>query len=188
MKSIPNILSIFRICLVPVFVIAYFLDPRDIKVYAIIIFAVAAVSDLLDGFIARRYSAQSNLGKVLDPLGDKLMTFAVIICLTITTPILFWAVLIFFIKEVLQGIGGLVIHKVAKSDIPPANFLGKASTVVFFLVCVSIMIFRNLPGHVVLILMSVAIGVTIVSFFNYIFSYYIKIMKERKKDSATLPD
>jgi len=169
-------------------VIAYFLDPRDIKVYAIIVFAVAAISDLLDGYIARKYDAQSNMGKVLDPLGDKLMTFAVIICLTITNPILFWAVLIFFIKEVLQGIGGLVIHKVAKSAIPPANFLGKASTVVFFLVCVTLMIFRDFPSHVVLILMSVAIGVTIISFFNYIFSYYIKIMKERKRDDVSLPE
>ena len=178
MKVVPNILSFFRICLVPVFVFAYFLDPRDIKIYAIIVYAVAALSDLLDGYIARKFDAQSKVGKVLDPLGDKLMTFAVIICLTITRPILFWAVLVFFIKEALQGIGGLILHKIAKADIPPANFLGKASTVVFFLVCGTIMIFTALPNNLILALMSFAIGLTLVSLASY-FRTYINIMKQR---------
>ena len=178
MKHVPNILSIFRICLVPVFVLAYFLDPRDIKVYAIIIYAFAALTDLLDGYIARKFDAQSNLGNVLDPLGDKLMTFAAIICLTITTPILFWAVFVFFVKELLLGIGGLVIHRVAKADIPPANYLGKASTVVFFLVCGALMIFTTLPDNVVLILMSLAIGLTLVALGRYIVSYS-SVMKNR---------
>jgi len=177
-KHVPNILSIFRICLVPVFVLAYFLDPRDIKVYAIIIYAFAALTDLLDGYIARKFDAQSNLGNVLDPLGDKLMTFAAIICLTITTPILFWAVFIFFVKEALLGIGGLVIHRVAKADIPPANYLGKASTVVFFIVCGALMIFTTLPDNVVLILMSLAIGLTLVALGRYIVSYS-SVMKSR---------
>jgi len=177
-KHVPNILSVFRICLVPVFVLAYFLDPRDIKVYAIIIYALAALTDLLDGYIARKFDAQSNLGNVLDPLGDKLMTFAAIICLTITTPILFWAVFIFFVKEALLGIGGLVIHRVAKADIPPANYLGKASTVVFFIVCGALMIFTTLPDNVVLILMSLAIGLTLVALGRYIVSYS-SVMKSR---------
>jgi len=182
-KAVPNILSVFRICLVPVFAFAYFLDPGEIKIYAILVFSVAALSDLLDGYIARRFDASSQLGKVLDPLGDKLMTFAVIVCLTITTPILIWAVLVFFVKEVLQGIGGFILHKVAKAEIPPANLLGKASTVVFFLVCVTLMIFTNMPTSVIHTLMAAAIGLTLVSLTGYMISY-AGIMKSRDKNAG----
>lgn len=182
MKIVPNILSTFRICLVPVFVLAYFLDPNDIKVYAIIVFAIAAISDLLDGYIARKFDAQSNLGKILDPLGDKLMTFAVMICITFTIPLLFWAVLVFFIKELLLGIGGLVIHRVAKVEIPSSNILGKLSTVLFFIVCVTLMVFQNIPDYIAVVLMFIAIGFTLISFFSYL-GAYIKIMKNRKETS-----
>jgi len=173
-------LSIFRICLVPVFVILYFTDERDVKVYALIVFAVAGLSDFLDGFIARKFQAQSSLGKLLDPLGDKLMTFAVLICITITRPILLWALLIFFIKEILMGIGGLIIHRKARIELPPSNYLGKASNIVFFFVCAALMLFSGLTDQVAMILISIAIGLTLVALVNYLFSY-IKIMK-------TIPD
>jgi len=178
LKVIPNILSIFRICLVPVFVIAYFTDTRDIKYYAIIVFAVAGLSDFLDGFIARKLNAQSNLGKLLDPLGDKLMTFTVLICITITRPILIWVVLVFFVKEVLMGIGGLVLHKKAHVELPPANAIGKASTVVFFLVCIALMLFSGIPNYVANILTAIAICLTLIALAVYICSY-AKIMKAR---------
>jgi len=54
-KFVPNILSVFRICLVPVFVIAFIADERDIKYYAILVYAVAGLSDFLDGYIARKF-------------------------------------------------------------------------------------------------------------------------------------
>jgi len=184
-KVIPNIISIFRICLVPVFVIAYFTDTRDIKYYAILVYAIAGLSDLLDGFLARRFNAQSKLGKLLDPLGDKLMTFTVLICITITRPVLLWVVLVFFVKEVLMGIGGLVLHKMAHVELPPANFIGKASTFVFFLVCIALMIFSGIPNYVANIMTSVAICFTLVALAAYICSY-AKIMKARKKTNVDI--
>ena len=125
MKIVPNIISIFRICLVPVFVIVYFSDDSNRKYYAVLVYAIAAISDFFDGFIARRYQASSNLGKLLDPLGDKLMTFAVLVCITIDRPILLWAALAFFVKEVLLGIGGLVLHKKAHAELFQSNIIGK---------------------------------------------------------------
>jgi len=175
-KAIPNILSIFRICLVPVFIIVYFTDDRDIKYYALLVYAIAGLSDFLDGYIARRFDAQSKLGKLLDPLGDKLMTFTVMICITITRPILIWAVLIFFVKEALMGIGGFILHKKARVELPPANAIGKASTLVFFIVCVILMLFRNLTDFIAIALISVAICLTLVALAVYICSY-VKIMK-----------
>ena len=82
-KNVPNILSAFRIALVPVFVAAYFLDGGKVKVFAAAVYALATLTDFLDGFIARKYNLITNLGRVLDPIGDKLMTLAVVSCITI---------------------------------------------------------------------------------------------------------
>jgi len=181
-KVVPNILSVFRICLVPVFVIAYFTDAHDIKYYAILVYIIAGLSDFLDGYIARRFDALSRLGKLLDPLGDKLMTFTVLICITITNfsnYIFLGTVIIFFVKEILMGIGGLVIHKIAHVEIPPANWIGKASTLVFFVVCAALMLFRDHLNTLVIILMlSVAMCLSLIALFVYLNSY-IKIMKSR---------
>ena len=185
MKAVPNILSVFRICLVPVFIAVYFIDDSDIKYYAILVYAVAGLSDFLDGHLARKWSAQSKLGKLLDPLGDKLMTFTVMICITISRPILFWAVCVFFVKEVLMGIGGFILHKKAKIELPPANFIGKASTVVFFFVCVTLLLIKNLSNTIAIILISVAIGLALIALTSYIKSY-IKIMKSRSKTTSKI--
>ena len=184
MKVIPNILSVFRICLVPVFVIVYFIDNQDVKYYAILVYAIAGLSDFLDGYIARRFEAQSKLGKILDPLGDKLMTFTVLICITISNfsnYIFLGTVIVFFVKEILMGVGGLVIHRIAHDEIPPANFIGKTSTFVFFVVCVVLMLFRiHLSNLVIALMLSVAMCLSLIALFVYLKSY-IKIMKSRPK-------
>ena len=185
MRSVPNILSIFRICLVPVFIIVYFTDNNDIKYYAILVYGIAGLSDFLDGYIARRFDAQSKLGKLLDPLGDKLMTFTVLVCITITSitsvatatrPILVSAVIVFFVKEALLGIGGLILHKKARVELPPANKLGKASTFVFFIVCVILMLFKDIPVPVTFVLISAAMCLTLAALAGYLV-LYIKLMK-----------
>jgi len=180
MKIVPNILSVFRICLVPIFVILYFTDPREIKYYAVIIYIIAGVSDFFDGYIARKYDAQSKLGKLLDPLADKLMTFTALICITITNfsnKIFLAAVIIFFIKEILMGIGGLILHKKARIELPPANFIGKTSTFMFIVVCAALMLFRtHLSQTVATLMISGAICLTLIALACYL-SSYIKIMK-----------
>ncbi|MDR2599724.1 MAG: CDP-diacylglycerol--glycerol-3-phosphate 3-phosphatidyltransferase [Oscillospiraceae bacterium] len=181
MKSVPNILSVFRICLVPIFAMAYFLQPGDIKYFALIVFITAGVSDFFDGYFARKYNAQSSLGKVLDPLGDKLMTFTVLICLAVTMPVLIWAVLVFFVKEALMGIGGLVIHKMVHIELPPANIFGKISTFVFFVACATLILFQQvIPEYVVNIIIAGAIALTLFAFATYI-KLYAKTMKTRPK-------
>ena len=180
MKAIPNAISIFRICLVPVFVIVYFTDTRDIKFYAVLVYAVAGLSDLLDGYLARKLDAQSKLGMLLDPLGDKLMTFIVMVCITITInkPVLILAVSIMAVKEILLGIGGIVMHKKAHADLLPANRLGKTSTFVFFVVCVTLMLYNDIPNFAAVILVSTAIILTLISLGSYL-TAYINIMKTR---------
>ena len=177
---VPNLLSIFRICLVPIFIITYFTDERDTKIYAVLIYALASFSDFLDGFLARRFKASSELGKVLDPLGDKLMTISAMVCITIDGLIPIWAVLVAGVKEILMAIGGFLVHKMAGAKIPPSNLAGKASTVLFFLVCLTLMLFRDIPGSVATTLISVAIALTFIALASYVRTY-ISVMKNKNR-------
>ena len=183
-KLIPNLLSILRICLVPVFIITYFSDSNDIKINAVIIFAIAAFTDFLDGYIARRFEASSKLGLILDPLGDKLMIVAILMCLTIDGIIPFWAVIIVFLKELLMAIGGYVIHRAVKIPMPPAKFIGKASTVYFILICIILMLFRNIPYIFATGLITIAILLMLAAFTSYILEYN-KLMKSRHTTVVT---
>ena len=180
MKAVPNALSVFRICLVPVFIIVYFYDIHVMKIYAVLVYAIAAFSDFLDGFIARRYKVSSNLGKVLDPLGDKLMTISVMVCITIDGLIPIWTVVVAGAKELLMGAGGILLLKIAHAEIPPSNILGKSSTVVFFLVCVTLILFNNIPHSAAVALISVAIALMAAALASYI-KTFITVMKNRDK-------
>ena len=181
-KKLPNILSTIRICLVPVFIAVYFTEEGTVKVYSALVYAVAAFTDFLDGYLARKYGNTSNLGKVLDPLGDKLMTVAAMMCITIDGIIPFWAVLVAFCKEALMGIGGLVMHRKLKSEIPPSNILGKLSTVTFFLVCVTLMLVEGISRTVATVMISVAIGLMLAALGSYI-TTYVDVIKKRKSNS-----
>ena len=177
-KVIPNLLSILRVFLVPIFVIAYFTDPNEIKINAIIIYAIAAISDFLDGFIARKFQVVSNLGMILDPLGDKLMIVTVLVCLTIDGIIPFWVVCIAFLKELLMAIGGYVLSRATKIQALPSNIWGKVSTIVFFLVCLILMIFRGIPYLAATGLITAAVILMLIAFASYIHRYH-KYMKNK---------
>ena len=178
MKSIPNIISIFRILLVPLFVVLYFTDASGTKAFAVLIYVVAALSDFLDGFLARKYKATSKLGKFLDPLGDKLMLISILICITVDGIIPVWAVLAAGVKELLMAIGGYIVYRRMGSELPPSNVLGKASTVVFFVISVALMLFRNIPGHWATALISVAIVLMFIALASYI-NTYVSIIKKK---------
>jgi len=183
-KHVPNILSGFRILLVPVFIFAYFADQDEIKGIAVVIFALAAVTDFLDGAIARKYDIISNLGKVLDPLGDKMMMVSAMVCITIDGILPAWAVSIVVAKELLMGIGGVVIHRRAKAEIPPSNIFGKTATVVSIVACLSLMLFRSRAQGFAAILMSVAIGLMFGALASYIHTFSL-VMKEQKNANNT---
>ena len=131
MLNLPNMLSIFRLCLVPGFIIVYFSGLQQARLLAVCIYALATFTDFLDGYIARRFNLITNLGKVLDPLGDKMFTFSVLACITIDSIIPVWVLLIFMVKEAMMGLGGLIIHRRARVEIPPSNYFGKTATVLF---------------------------------------------------------
>ena len=179
MLNTPNILSIIRLCLVPVFVTVYFSRLPNAALLAVLIYALATFTDYLDGHLARKYNLITNLGKVLDPLGDKMLTTAVLFCLTIDDVIPIWIVLIVAAKELLMGIGGLVIHRKAKVEIPPSNYIGKTATVLFFVVCVILMLFK-VGRTLSLILICTAVAVSLAAFVSYL-KRFAGIMKKEEQ-------
>jgi CDP-diacylglycerol--glycerol-3-phosphate 3-phosphatidyltransferase len=172
----PNMLSIFRLCLVPLFVVLYLSGLKHAHLWGAIVYATAAFTDILDGWIARRFNLITNLGKVLDPLGDKMFTFAVLACITIDGIIPVWILFIFLSKELMMGLGGLLIHRRAKVEIPPSNIIGKAATALFFISCVLPMLF-SIPRTYVLIMIGTALTVSLAAFASYLHKY-TTIMKE----------
>jgi len=173
--NIPNTLSVFRLVLVPVFVSVYFSGLEDSRIYATGVYILAALTDFLDGRIARKYNQVSKLGRILDPLGDKIMTFAVLLCITVDKLVPPWAVIVFFIKEGLMGIGGLIIYK-KYTDMPPANIIGKTATVVFIVVCALLMLIKDIPKVYATAMITVAILVMLAAFVSYLVKY-IKLMQ-----------
>ncbi len=130
--TIPNVLSIFRILLVPVFIIVVLSDISNANLYGMLIFILAGLTDVLDGQIARKYNCTSVLGKILDPLADKMMVASALICATIKGFIPLWISILYVVKELTQGIGGFCFYNKVK-DMMPSNWLGKAATVMFYL-------------------------------------------------------
>ena len=176
--NLPNMLSLLRLCMVPLYVIVYFSGMKNAHLLALLVYALATFTDFLDGYLARKNNCITNLGKVLDPLGDKMLTTAVLVCLLIDGIIPGWIVLIIVAKEVLMGLGGLVIHRKAKVEIPPSNYIGKTATVLFFVVCAILMLF-NIDHNVAVALVSLAVAVSLAAFVSYL-CRFIRIMKLSK--------
>lgn len=129
-KNIPNILTIFRIILVPVFIwLFYFYPETNHLIYALIVFVVAEITDYFDGMLARKFNAISNFGKVMDPLADKLLTGAALIGLAIPPYqlISIVVVVIIILREVAVSI--LRQHYARKKVFIAANNLGKLKTI-----------------------------------------------------------
>lgn len=173
-KNIPNILSAIRLTLVPVFIYIFFNGP---KLTAAIVFALASATDILDGYLARKHNWVTPLGKILDPLADKLMQGAVICCLALDNinsndSIFFIGVAILFIlKESAMLIGAFIVIR-KKHDIVVSNWYGKAATVAFFCIT-TILIFDSEK-----MILNIVLGVLLVAvLLTALLLYYFKVFR-----------
>jgi cardiolipin synthase len=124
LRSIPNLLSLLRLLLVPVFL---WLLLSDYLVWALVVLALAGASDWLDGVIARKFNQITELGKVLDPAADRLYIFATLIGLTINGNIPLWLAVVIIARDVML----LLVYPMLASHgygPLPVHFLGKAGT------------------------------------------------------------
>ena len=128
--TVPNILSLIRIMLVVAFCVCYFNE--RLKTASLYILLLSGLTDMMDGYIARKYNQVSNLGKVLDPFADKLFTVSTIICFCINGIVPVWIAVIIFAKELFMLVGGSVLYKKTKAVIP-SKWYGKVTTMLFFM-------------------------------------------------------
>lgn len=130
-RFIPNILSVVRLCMVPLFAYVFFLNyPANIW-YAVLIFFLAGATDVLDGWLARRNNWISNVGKILDPLADKTMQCVALICLYAKAIIPLWLVVTYIGKELLMLVGAVVVFR-KQSVVVKSSFWGKFAVCVFY--------------------------------------------------------
>lgn len=168
--NLPNILSIFRLILVPVFAGTYFSGSPNARIWAALVYALAFVTDIADGAIARKFDLITRLGRVLDPVADKLMTFTVILCVCLDGIVPMWAAVVFFCKEAAMALGGaMMLHRT--KDVIPSNWLGKASTGVFFVVLAALVLFPQIPYTLAVGLISAALALAIAALLRYVIAY-----------------
>ena len=144
--TIPNLLSLLRLLLIPVYMTLYLKDPNSIL--APVILGISCITDLLDGIIARRFQMVSFLGKFLDPLADKMTQLSLIYCLSSRYPLVKALVPLFLTKEILQCV--LAYHHFIRGKmLPGALWIGKLSTAGLFLSFILMMLKGNLPFIIV---------------------------------------
>ncbi len=131
--NLPNILTTIRFLLIPLFVYAFFSEIDGSILYATYIFIIAGITDVLDGYLARKYNLITKWGQAMDPLADKLMLITVLICFTIKNYIPVWVITIVGLKEILMIIGGLFLYYRKDKAVIPANRFGKIATVNFYI-------------------------------------------------------
>lgn len=190
--TIPNLLSVIRIALIPVFGVLYY--NGDI-LWAVVVLFISGLTDFFDGKIARKFNQISALGKMLDPVADKMtqITIAIVLYLTFkgsadeTIKAFSWVFLIFLIKEAVMVVGGAIM--VAFGLRPcAAEMPGKIATFVFYAVMIVIIAFGPdiglfkafvIPDWLMIVLVSISALLTLIAFGSYI-PDVIRQIKERK--------
>ena len=138
--TVPNVLSLVRMAMVPLFVWCFFASFVHNRGWAMVIFLAAGATDIIDGYIARHFNQISVWGRILDPMADKLMVFAALICLMLIDALPLWLVLLYFSKELAQAICSFVLMRRTK-DMIASNILGKAGTTFFYITIVTLTLF-----------------------------------------------
>ena len=157
--NIPNMLTIFRIILIPFFAVSIL---NEFYTYAIILFTIAGISDVLDGYLARKHNIVSEFGKVADPIADKLMQFTAILTLTINGAIEPIIIIIFSVREILMGLGTILLFK-NKHTFNSANWYGKITTFLIYAAVILILFDVGFGKYV----LYISILMTIYSFIMY---------------------
>ena len=178
--NVPNILSLFRLVLVPVIAVTYLRGDTAIAVVALI---VSGITDVVDGFVARHFNQITDVGKILDPLADKLTQMTVALCLTIQNLELLPLLVICVAKEMCQMVGGLLL--LGKGDaIRGSKWYGKLATVLFYAVAVVLVQpFVTIPRVAEMLLVCVVLVAMLVAFFSYL-GIFIKTSRGEENDAT----
>lgn len=191
--NVPNTLSFFRLLMIPAFCWTFLKGGSDqvYYYYAGLALALSALSDLLDGFFARLLHQETELGKWLDPIADKLTLGAVCVCMWLRfhehLPILTVLFALLLLKEFIMAIGGLVLFR--DREILPARWWGKIGTAGFYACMMAVMLISlfNLGGEhqdaIIVGLVAFSVALMLFAFVRY-FIVGLNILKEKKQEKS----
>lgn len=189
--SIPNILSLVRLALIPVFAWVYLTaSGNDDFYFAAIIVVISGITDFLDGAIARKFNMITELGKFLDPLADKLTQGTLFLCLAIRHPLMWLLLGLWAVKDGFMGIMGLVLLKKKNTKLDGAKWYGKVCTAIIYVAVLLILFFPSFFAPCSLnaiIMILICAGALILSGIMYsmvlikMWIHNETIKKERKK-------
>ena len=175
--NLPNLLSLLRIILTPLFIILLFSESSSNRIFALIVFAFAAITDAYDGHLARKYNLITPEGKFLDPLADKILVLSAFIVIHSVYPdcVPFWMILTVFLRDV--AVTSLRLFLKLKKKTLKTSFFAKRKTL-FQIVVIHIMLFIHvfnysndlfLYQYVLYILFFSCVLFTILSGLHYFF-------------------
>lgn len=170
--TVPNFLSLFRLFLIPVYVVLY-LRAKTPAQYAVAatVLAVSCLTDMVDGKIARRYGMVSNVGIVLDPVADKATQLSLLLCLALEFGVLWPLVALFVVKESFQLLAGYLAYRKGKM-MKGALLSGKiCTTVLFFSLIVMVLLHEKITDTAVCVICIVDSVFMLVSFVHYVIAY-----------------
>lgn len=162
--TIPNLLSFFRLCLIPLFVWLYCIQQNYPATAGILL--ISGATDIIDGFIARKFHMVSDLGKILDPVADKATQAAMLFCLITRFPLMIIPLALLIVKECYMGItGALVIQKTG--TVFGADWHGKAATCLLYTMIMLHVLWHNIPAVVSNILIAACVIMMLISLILY---------------------
>lgn len=178
-------LTVVRFLLMPVFVYFFFSEIDRNYIISSVIFLLAGVTDILDGYIARKYNMVTKWGKLMDPLADKIMQLTVIFCLTYKNAIPLWVIYVFLTKEMLMVVGSLVLYR--DKIVIGASWYGKAATVLFYLAILAI-ILLDITAVQSTFLIGIAVGSGVFALVRYSLNFkkikYPKQVRQEVRDGS----
>lgn len=177
--TIPNMLSLFRLILIPVYIVIYLNATESWEYFtAAGILAVSCLTDLIDGKIARHFNMISNLGKVLDPLADKVTQLTLTVCLSIRYPVLRYVLALFLTKEIIQTVAAYVIYRNGEV-LPGALLAGKVCTTVLFVSLTLLVLMPNLNETIITAIAIIDSAFLVIAFISYI----LRFLREARRNS-----
>lgn len=176
--TIPNLLSMFRLALIPIIVWVYVGKNAHILATALIV--LSGLTDIADGKIARKYNMVSDLGKVLDPFADKLTQFSMLFCLVTRFYWVWYLIAFFVVKELTQALMAYVVLR-KKEKVESAQWFGKASTATLYAVMIILFVCPVVPDTMAMALCGLAGGMLLLSLILYLRFDIQELMRLKKQ-------
>lgn len=177
--NVPNVLTMLRIALIPVFVILY---ANSMPKAALVVFLLASFTDYLDGYLARKLNQITPFGKLMDPLADKIMVLTAFLCQTISGVMPVSAFVIVALKELALVLGG--VFMLGKDIVVYSNMMGKVAQC-FFIAALTLSFFHAEFAAISFpldsVILWIAVGLTLLALIGYLISAAKKLGTNKAK-------